>query len=305
MSDDDWSLDAFVTHALAGFLEAYPGLIARLPGMADKAALEQATEGREDDRPALDIACINPKMQTCRIGVDQLAIIARCARYAQAPVSPGAETYTEFVVKYPLDRYSDADARILARQYFQLREALGDIVPEAVFAMSCINGEPNLSYWRVPSTSGSTSPIPPQPRGGGRIAARPPDCTRPAWRIRPRGKTLAEGSEPAGHRPVRPRQPGDGQPTADPGSSTASTCSFFEKTCCTCSAGSRDYELEEKIAVSLRASGAYSRRSWRCPRHPGRRSESTALLPDGGVVNRQIEADHVADQFDVLLAPAE
>ena len=112
--------------------------------MADKEALEQATEGREEDRPALDIACINPK---CR----RAALVSTTGNHCQVwrgtrkrRFRSGAETYTEFVVKYPLDRYSDADARILARQYYQLREALGEIVPEAVFAMSCIDGEPNL-----------------------------------------------------------------------------------------------------------------------------------------------------------------
>ena len=112
--------------------------------MAEKEALEQATEGREEDRPALDIACINPK---CR----RAALVSTTGNHCQVwrgtrkrRFRSGAETYTEFVVKYPLDRYSDADARILARQYYQLREALGEIVPEAVFAMSCINGEPNL-----------------------------------------------------------------------------------------------------------------------------------------------------------------
>ena len=57
---------------------------------------------------------------------------------------PFAGDYTEFVIKFPRDRYTSADARILARQYRALRDALGDIVPEALFVVSCIDDQPNL-----------------------------------------------------------------------------------------------------------------------------------------------------------------
>lgn len=105
---------------------------------------DQAAEGREDDRPALDVACISPR---CR----RAALISTSGNHCQ--VWRGSrknrdagrdDTYTEFVVKYPLDRYSYDDARLLARQYRMLRETLGDIVPEALFVVSCINGQPNL-----------------------------------------------------------------------------------------------------------------------------------------------------------------
>ena len=67
----------------------------------------------------------------------------RGTRKHDDPAEQG-ETYTEFVIKYPLDSYGDADTRILASQYKSLRQQLGDMVPEAVFVRSCINGEPNL-----------------------------------------------------------------------------------------------------------------------------------------------------------------
>lgn len=108
------------------------------------ASAEDAIQGREDDRPALDVACLNPK---CR----RAALVSTTGNHCQVwrgtrkhdnPVD--GESYTEFVIKYPLDSYGAADAGILARQYRTLRSELGDIVPEAMFVRSCLNGQPNL-----------------------------------------------------------------------------------------------------------------------------------------------------------------
>ena len=106
--------------------------------------VDDAIQGREDDRPALDVACLSPK---CR----RAALVSTTGNHCQVwrgsrklDTAQGGGAYTEFVIKYPLDSYGDADARILARQYQMLRSALGDMVPEALFVLSCINGEPNL-----------------------------------------------------------------------------------------------------------------------------------------------------------------
>ncbi len=105
---------------------------------------DDRTQGREDDRPALDVACLNPK---CR----RAALVSTTGNHCQVWRSTrkhadalDGESYTEFVIKYPLDRYSDADVRILASQYQELRAKLGDMVPEALFVFSCIDDEPNL-----------------------------------------------------------------------------------------------------------------------------------------------------------------
>ena len=105
---------------------------------------DEATHGREDDRPALDVGCLNSKGWRAALisTTGNHCQVWRGARKHDAPVE--GEVYTEFVIKYPLDSYSDADARILASQYRTLRGALGDIVPEALFVRSCIDGEPNL-----------------------------------------------------------------------------------------------------------------------------------------------------------------
>jgi len=105
---------------------------------------DDLTQGRDDDRPALDVACLNPK---CR----RAALVSTTGNHCRVwrgtrkheDVVDG-ESYTEFVIKYPLDNYGAADARILARQYQSLRDALGDMVPEALFVRSCMDGQPNL-----------------------------------------------------------------------------------------------------------------------------------------------------------------
>ena len=105
---------------------------------------DDIVEGKEEDRPALDVACLSPECRQAAL-VSTTGNHCRVWRSSRKNLdSDGQETYTEFVIKYPLDRYHDSDVRILARQYRMLREALGEVVPEALFVMSCINGQPNL-----------------------------------------------------------------------------------------------------------------------------------------------------------------
>ena len=100
--------------------------------------------GREEDRPALDIDCLNPKCRRAALvsTTGNHCQVWRGTRKHEHPVA--GESYTEFVIKYPLDHYNDADARIMMRQYRMLRDALGDIIPEGLFVVSRINGRPNL-----------------------------------------------------------------------------------------------------------------------------------------------------------------
>lgn len=105
---------------------------------------DDLTQGRDDDRPALDVACLNPK---CR----RAALVSTTGNHCRVwrgtrkhEDAVDGDSYTDFVIKYPLDSYGAADARILARQYQLLRDALGDMVPEALFVRSCMDGQPNL-----------------------------------------------------------------------------------------------------------------------------------------------------------------
>ena len=105
---------------------------------------DQAGEGCEADRPVLDVACLHPESR-------RAALVSSTGNHCQVWRSvrkntddPDDDTYTEFVVKFPRDRYRHADARILSRQHSMLRDALGEIIPEALFIETCIDGEPNL-----------------------------------------------------------------------------------------------------------------------------------------------------------------
>jgi hypothetical protein len=100
--------------------------------------------GEDEDRPSLDIACLEPRAR-------RLALVSDTGNHCQVwrgsrkrQEGAAAEGYVEFVVKFPRERYDHAEARILARQYRMLREGLGEIVPEALFVVSCIDGRPNL-----------------------------------------------------------------------------------------------------------------------------------------------------------------
>lgn len=102
--------------------------------------------GRDINRPALDVACLHPNSHRAAL-VSTTGSHCFVWRSNQKPAdgSPTPdETYLEYVIKYPRDRYQSSDARILAKQHRELRDALGDIVPEALYVMSCIDGRPNL-----------------------------------------------------------------------------------------------------------------------------------------------------------------
>lgn len=108
------------------------------------AAKDDATEGRDEDRPALDIACINPQHRYA-------ALVSTTGNHCHVwrsthkqPINEDKDAYVEYVIKYPVDSYGFVDARLLARQHRMLRDALGEIAPDALFVQTSINGEPNL-----------------------------------------------------------------------------------------------------------------------------------------------------------------
>jgi hypothetical protein len=52
--------------------------------------------------------------------------------------------YTEFVIKRPFSEHSISEASLLARHYRQLKETLDEIIPDALFVVSKINGKPSI-----------------------------------------------------------------------------------------------------------------------------------------------------------------
>lgn len=105
---------------------------------------EAAIEGSEEDRPGFEIACINQRtMRAALVSTDgNHCQVWRSTRKSCRNNEDG--NYFEYVIKYPVDRYTHGDARVLMQHYHQLRDALGEIVPEALFVEARINGVPNL-----------------------------------------------------------------------------------------------------------------------------------------------------------------
>lgn len=108
------------------------------------AGSDAGSQGREEDRPALEVACLHPKSR-------RAALVSTTGSHCQVwrstlkmPDSDADDGYVEFVIKYPRDLYQPSDARLLVRQYHLLREALGEIVPEALFVITSVGGKPNL-----------------------------------------------------------------------------------------------------------------------------------------------------------------
>lgn len=111
------------------------------PGVVDASA-----GGRDEDRPALYVACLHPNSRRAAL-VSTTGSHCQVWRSTQKLADADADGeggYLEYVIKYPHDRYQTADARILATQYRQLRDALGEMVPGALFVVSCIDDAPNL-----------------------------------------------------------------------------------------------------------------------------------------------------------------
>lgn len=53
-------------------------------------------------------------------------------------------SYTEFVIKWPYSDYSESETKLLARHYRQLKETLDEIIPDALFVVTKINGQPSV-----------------------------------------------------------------------------------------------------------------------------------------------------------------
>ena len=104
----------------------------------------RAGGGVEADDPAVDVACLNP--ERLRATLVSLAG-SHCEVWRsnkRDPSMEGGDTYVEFVLKYPLGEHSAAEIAMLARHYRQLKEALDDVIPEAIFCITEIDGRPNV-----------------------------------------------------------------------------------------------------------------------------------------------------------------
>jgi hypothetical protein len=104
----------------------------------------QGAEGKESDRLQADIKGLNPETL-------QATLISSEGNHCQVwrtskrnKTADEGSNYIEFVIKYPVIHYAEAEIRLLAKQYRLLKETLDDIVPDALFMITHINRQRNV-----------------------------------------------------------------------------------------------------------------------------------------------------------------
>lgn len=103
--------------------------------------------GKELDRMLVDIACLDYKQLRASLvsTTGSHCEVWRSSKRLEAEPGNEKETsYVEFVIKWPLAHYSESEARLLARHYRLLKETLDEIIPDALFVITRINGKPSV-----------------------------------------------------------------------------------------------------------------------------------------------------------------
>ena len=103
-----------------------------------------SAEGRESDRLAADIESLNPRSLSATLvsSVGNHCEVWRSNKRNILPDDPSP--YSEFVIKNPLMHYDETEIKLLARQYRLLKQHLDDIIPDALFIITRINGRRNV-----------------------------------------------------------------------------------------------------------------------------------------------------------------
>ena len=103
--------------------------------------------GKEFDRLLVDIACLDRKqLRASLISTtgSHCEVWRSSRRTSASDDEQPASTYFEFVLKWPLSQLSEPEARLLARHYRLLKEILDEVIPEALFVITRINGTPSV-----------------------------------------------------------------------------------------------------------------------------------------------------------------
>ena len=107
----------------------------------------ESPPGKELDRLLVDIACLDHKQLRASLisTTGSHCEVWRSSKRCDAEQGDEQETaYIEFVIKWPLAQYSESEARMLARHYRLLKETLDEIIPDALFVITRINGTPSV-----------------------------------------------------------------------------------------------------------------------------------------------------------------
>jgi hypothetical protein len=107
----------------------------------------ESPPGKELDRLLVDIACLDHKQMRASLisTTGSHCEVWRSSKRCDAEQGGEQETaYIEFVIRWPLAQYSESEARMLARHYRLLKETLDEIIPDALFVITRINGAPSV-----------------------------------------------------------------------------------------------------------------------------------------------------------------
>ncbi|MCG7900117.1 MAG: hypothetical protein JAY99_06985 [Candidatus Thiodiazotropha lotti] len=103
--------------------------------------------GKETDQMVVDIACLDHRRfrATLISTIGSHCEVWRSSKRHEKLVDGEIETtYTEFVIKWPYTDYSENETKLLARHYRQLKDTLDEIIPDALFVVTKINGRASV-----------------------------------------------------------------------------------------------------------------------------------------------------------------
>ena len=107
----------------------------------------QNDEDKQADQISVNIACLDLR----RLRPTLVSTIGSHCEVWRSNQRHETETgdedeaiYTEFVIKRPFSDHSVSEANLLARHYRLLKETLDEIIPDALFVVSTINGRPSI-----------------------------------------------------------------------------------------------------------------------------------------------------------------
>jgi len=100
--------------------------------------------GVEVDNPGADVACLNPERLRATLISSAGSHCEVWRSNRRDPSMEGADSYVEYVLKYPRGDHSKAEIAMLVRHYRQLKTVLEDVIPEAIFFVTRIDGRPNV-----------------------------------------------------------------------------------------------------------------------------------------------------------------
>ena len=125
-----------------------PILRAEAPAGEHESPVPALRKAAESDRVGYSVACLNTQSLPCTM-VSNAGFYCDVWRSAGRIVGAEAPVDVDFVVKISKRRCTAQEVRLLGRDYRRLRDALGEIVPEAIFVATTHFLRPSGAFWKI------------------------------------------------------------------------------------------------------------------------------------------------------------